>query len=84
MKNTSKNITILFFGKLKETWKTSELKQTTQADTIEELYVELLKECDEEPHKASIKAAINDEFVSWDSAINDNDTIAFLPPASGG
>ncbi len=79
-----KNITILFFGKLKETWKTSELKQTTQAHTIEELYVELLKLCDEEPHKASIKVAINDEFVAWDSAISDHDTIAFLPPASGG
>jgi len=79
-----KNITILFFGKLKETWNTSELKQTTQVNTIEELYVELLKLCDEEPHKASIKVAINDEFVTWETSINDNDTIAFLPPASGG
>ena len=79
-----KNITILFFGKLKETWKTSKLKQTTQANTIEELYIELLKRCDEEPHKASIKVAINDEFVTWNSVISDHDTIAFLPPASGG
>ncbi|MCF6289053.1 MAG: MoaD/ThiS family protein [Proteobacteria bacterium] len=79
-----KNIKILFFGKLKDTWNTSCLSRTTQCDTIELLYTELLNSANEVPHKASIKVAINDEFTDWDAAICDGDTIAFLPPASGG
>ena len=79
-----KNITILFFGKLKETWKTNKIQIETTANTIEELYTGLLQKIDEPPHKASIKVAINDDFVTWDSEIRDKDTLAFLPPASGG
>lgn len=78
------NIKILFFGKLKETWKTSSLNYQTERTTIEALYTELLHKAQEIPHKASIKVAINDEFVTWDSLFSDGDTIAFLPPASGG
>jgi molybdopterin converting factor subunit 1 len=79
-----KNINILFFGKLKETWNTSKLSLATASHDIESLYLELLKLVSETPHKQSIKVAINDEFVNWNTIINDNDTVAFLPPASGG
>jgi len=79
-----KNIEILFFGKLKETWNTSNITLETTSHDIESLYLELLKQVSEVPHKQSIKVAINDEFVDWDTLINDKDTIAFLPPASGG
>lgn len=79
-----KNIEILFFGKLKETWNTSKLIRETTSHDIESLYFELLKEASETPHKQSIKVAINDEFVDWNTLINDKDVIAFLPPASGG
>lgn len=78
------NIKILFFGKLKETWNTSKLPLETESRNIEDLYQELLSQVKETPHKASIKVAINDEFVEWDSEISTGDVIAFLPPASGG
>lgn len=79
-----KNITILFFGKLKEVWGTNSKEFTSNTENIESLYSELLESASEEPHKASIKVAINDEFAEWNTTINDGDTIAFLPPASGG
>ena len=79
-----KKLEILFFGKLKETWNTNKLSLETNSNTIEELYLELLSKVSESPHKASIKVAINDEFVNWNSPIKNNDSIAFLPPASGG
>ena len=78
------NLEILFFGKLKETWNTKKLSIQTSSDNIEDLYAELLTNVSEVPHKPSIKVAINDEFVNWDSKLKDNDSIAFLPPASGG
>jgi molybdopterin synthase sulfur carrier subunit len=79
-----KNIQILFFGKLKESWNSSKKSMQTQAKNLEELYAELVSIAKEIPHKPSIKVAINEEFTDWDSEINDGDVIAFLPPASGG
>ncbi len=79
-----KNIKILFFGKLKDTWKTSSINTQTQCNTIEELYQELLDSAQDIPHKSSIKVAINDEFTDWGTLIKEGDVIAFLPPASGG
>jgi molybdopterin converting factor subunit 1 len=79
-----KNIQILFFGKLKETWNSSKTRVQTQANTVDELYTELLTTASEIPHKESIKVAINEEFSEWNSLINEGDVIALLPPASGG
>ena len=31
-----------------------------------------------------LRAAVNDEFVAWDHVLQDGDSIAFLPPMSGG
>jgi len=31
-----------------------------------------------------VKAAINNEFVDWDTPIQDRDQVTFLPPFSGG
>ncbi|MBL4661692.1 MAG: MoaD/ThiS family protein [Alcanivoracaceae bacterium] len=77
-------IQVLFFGKLKESWGTNKLEVETGSHNIEDLYLELLNKAANIPHKESIKVAINDEFVNWDTTINSGDTIAFLPPASGG
>lgn len=79
-----KKIQILFFGKLKESWSTSKMDWHTNSNNIESLYTELLKKAVDIPHKDSIKVAINDEFVNWNSTIKDADIVAFLPPASGG
>ena len=79
-----KKITVLFFGKLKETWKTNKTELESNCSSVDSLYSELLEKTADKPHKPSIKVAINDEFVDWDTAIKDGDIIAFLPPASGG
>jgi molybdopterin converting factor small subunit len=79
-----KNIHILFFGRLKDTWATTKMDWQTTAINVNELYAELLQKANETPHKESIKVAINDEFCEWNSTIHDADTVAFLPPASGG
>ncbi|MGB9431375.1 MAG: molybdopterin converting factor subunit 1 [Candidatus Acidiferrum sp.] len=34
--------------------------------------------------RASLVASRNQEFASWDTLLTEDDTIAFLPPVSGG
>ena len=34
--------------------------------------------------RSDFRAAVNDEFVAWDHPLKDGDSIAFLPPMSGG
>ena len=34
--------------------------------------------------RSSIVASRNEEFAAWDTILADDDTIAFLPPVSGG
>lgn len=33
---------------------------------------------------SDMRVAVNDVFVAWDHLLNDGDSIAFLPPMSGG
>ena len=37
-----------------------------------------------EPHRPYVRAARNGRYAGWDEALVDGDTVAFLPPVSGG
>ncbi len=36
------------------------------------------------PDRNSVRAAVNQEFADWDTALADWDEVAFIPPVSGG
>jgi molybdopterin converting factor small subunit len=61
-------------------------KETIQhvADTPAALYQDLLKNYPLGLSQNNLRAAVNDEIVSWDHPLTDKDNIAFLPPMSGG
>ncbi len=57
---------------------------TSSARTAAELYAEL-----DSLHQLGLsisdfRVAVNDEFVAWDHPLADQDTVALLPPMSGG
>jgi sulfur-carrier protein len=54
------------------------------ADTPAALYEELRILHSLEISSDSLRAAVNDEMVPWQHALQDGDRIAFLPPMSGG
>lgn len=61
-------------------------KETIQhaATTPAELYQDLLRVHPLGLSQNDLRAAVNDEIVSWDHSLQDGDNIAFLPPMSGG
>ncbi|SJM68633.1 molybdopterin converting factor subunit 1 [Psychrobacter piechaudii] len=78
-------ITVLYFASLADKAQQGQ-QQLDLADNISlsELYAQLKQQHGLALDTAKVRVAINDEFASWDDAINDGDTIAFIPPVAGG
>jgi len=78
------NLTICYFGLLAERRGLAEEKINCSASHPAGVYAEL-----DAHHRlglaiSAIRAAVNDEFVSLEHPLAENDTLAFLPPMSGG
>ncbi|AND42522.1 MULTISPECIES: molybdopterin converting factor subunit 1 [Cytobacillus] len=73
---------IMFFAHLRDRVGEESLTKDVSGKTISEL-----KQMLEENYGLkldSVMAAVNEEFASDDEVIQDGDTIAFIPPVSGG
>lgn len=80
------NITVLFFASLAEKAQQGQQQLSLAEDSLSlsELYTQLQQQYGFELDTSKVRVAINDEFASWDDAINEGDTIAFIPPVAGG
>ena len=78
-----KNIKIEYFAILREHAGTDAEELATEAATVAQLYAELESRYGF-PELSSIKAAVNDEFSDWQAALQDGDTVVFIPPVAGG
>lgn len=77
---------MLFFGPVRElTGVAEEIIELPTGTTLDELFDHY---CARFPKlagfRASLVASRNQEFAPWDARVANNDTIAFLPPVSGG
>ena len=80
-----KTIKVTYFANLKEHIKHSEEEIVeTSAETPEELYNLLREKYSFEQPSDMIKVAINGEFASMRTSLKKGDSLAFLPPMSGG
>lgn len=78
-------ITVLYFASLADKAQQGQQKLDLADNlSLSELYAQLKQQHGFELDTAKVRVAINDEFASWDDAINDGDTIAFIPPVAGG
>ncbi len=75
---------VRYFGMLSERRGLAEEKFATAAATASGLYEELNFLHGLGMAIGSLRVAVNDEFASWDRQLVDGDTVAFLPPMSGG
>lgn len=79
-----KNITILYFAKLREEANKRDELLKTDANTAIEVFNFLKEKYNFSLSEDYLRVAINDEFAEWDDRINDNDILVFIQPVAGG
>ncbi len=77
-------LTVCYYGLLAERRGLAEERVNTPAETPARLFAELDREHALGLATSDFRVAVNDEFVSWNSPLRENDSVAFLPPMSGG
>ena len=79
-----KSVHIQYYATLREQRGTSEETISTSSTTPEELYEELQVRYGFDLLPESLRVAVNDRFSTWDTALDEGDTVVFIPPVSGG
>lgn len=79
-----KTIHIRYYAMLKERRGCDHETVKTMARTATELYEELTRLHKFKIPHVTLKLAINDEFFDWNTEINEDDCISFIPPVAGG
>lgn len=79
-----KVLRLLYFAQLRNARGVTEERYRTAAATASDLYDELSREHGFNLHLDQLRVAVNQRFVSSDAHLQEGDTVAFLPPVSGG
>lgn len=84
--NAAMQVRVLFFGRLKEIVgfadDTAELIEGARVEDLFARYGNRFPELAQ--FRASVAAAVNQEYAEWRVLLHNNDEVAFLPPVSGG
>lgn len=74
---------ILFFAHLRDAVGQESVELDANGKTVAELK-QIISEKYESVNLSNVMSAINEEFASNDEVIQEGDTVAFIPPVSGG
>ena len=80
----AKTVHIQYFAILRDQRGLSSEQYETSAPDALKLFAELQSKYDFSLSADRLQVAINDSFTSWDTQINNNDKIVFIPPVAGG
>jgi len=84
MSDQIKEINVRYYALLREERGCPSETIKTNAQTPLELYTQLRQQYRFSLDINSLKVALNDAFYSWDSPLQDKDTVVFIPPVAGG
>lgn len=74
---------VLFFAHLRDAVGEESIEMDASGKTVAEIKQEIAQKYDIQKLD-SVMTAVNEEFAGNDDRIKDGDTIAFVPPVSGG
>jgi molybdopterin converting factor subunit 1 len=79
-------VRVLFFGRLKEiVGRAEDNAELSEGSRVEDLFARYGNQFPELTRfRASVAAAVNQEYAEWGAPLHNNDEVAFLPPVSGG
>lgn len=77
-------IKVQYFASLRDTTHIAEEDIETNAQTINDLYVEINQRYQFSLDRDYLKISINGQYVDKNNFLTDNDTVMFIPPLSGG
>lgn len=79
-----KEIRLLYFAQLRSDRGVAEETYHTEAEAVRELYGELSRRYGLRLDFEELRVALNHTLVSPNTAFESGDTVAFIPPVSGG
>jgi molybdopterin synthase sulfur carrier subunit len=77
-------INVLYFARLKQDTGLAEESVEMEGSTVRELYTQCQSLHGLSHRFEDIRAATNDAFCDGDTLLKNGDTVAFMPPMSGG
>ena len=77
-------INIQYFAKLREECGCSREIVETGTNNVLDLYNELKVKYRFSIETENLKVAVNDQFSSWETKLNENDLVVFIQPVAGG
>jgi molybdopterin converting factor small subunit len=80
----TKNVRVQYFAILREQRGLAAETVPTQAETLGDLYAELRGRHGFSLPAERLRAAVNDEFSPWTTAVGEGDLVVFIPPVAGG
>lgn len=78
------NIEVRYYAGLREQRGQPREQVSTQAGTVGDLYDELKQRHGLTMDAHFLRAAVNQQYVSWTSVLTDGDIVIFMPPVAGG
>lgn len=79
-----KKIQIHYFALMREERGLSKESYDTDANNAQELFDELKQKYHFSLNADRLRVSINDQFENWNYALQENDSIVFIPPVAGG
>jgi molybdopterin converting factor subunit 1 len=79
-----KSVEIRYFALLREERGLSEETIKTEAETLQELFIELKSRHGFSLAIGSLNVSVNEEFKPWHTQLQERDSVVFIPPVAGG
>jgi molybdopterin synthase sulfur carrier subunit len=77
-------VSVLYFARLKSERGLSFEELETDCASVGDLYAHLVTQHSLQTPASHVKTAVNDEFCSPETRLNNGDVVAFMPPMAGG